>query len=54
MIEYCINNYSVTEDGVSMLGYSNGSAMTLHYLLEGSYKLNNVLCNESISIHNMK
>ena len=31
-----------------MLGYSNGSAMTLHYLLEGSYKLNNVLCNVTV------
>ena len=48
MIEYCITNYSVLEDGVSMLGYSNGSAMTLHYLLEGSYKLNNVLCNVTV------
>ena len=28
MIEYCVSTYSVSENGVSMLGYSNGSAMT--------------------------
>ena len=48
MIEYCVSTYSVSENGVSMLGYSNGSAMTLHYLLEGGYKLNNVLCNVTV------